>query len=118
MIFAGSVLLHLPKAIFHGFFRIAQPQQPTLPPLTESQITELECKVALRLATETTPEFLPANARPLEGKWENSPSCAMKSLRRKAAEIRCEAVYNVTQQSRSYYEDGRFFPIYRACGVV
>lgn len=118
MIFSGSALLHLPKAIFHGFFGMAQPQLPVLAPLTESQITALEQKVVVLLATETHPEFLPANARAVEGKWENSPECAMKSLRRKAAEIRSETVYNVTQQSRSYYEDGRFFLIYRACGVV
>lgn len=109
---------HLPKAIFEAFRAIAQPKQPEEAPLTAEQIAEIEQNMVVFMATETPPEFMPANGQPIASVWGNSPEDAIKSLRRKAAEKGCEAVYNVTQESRPYYEGGRFFSIYRVYGLI
>lgn len=111
----GFALLHFPKAIFEVFRGATVPRAPLL---TAEQISELEQNVLVFFATEAKPEFLPANAQPVASAWKNSEEEAIKSLRRKAAENGCEAVYNVTQESRPYYEGGRFFSIYRVYGLI
>lgn len=114
----GSAFIHLPKAIFEAFLAIGQPKKPEKTPLTAEQIAELEQTVAVFMATETPPEFLPDNGLHLASVWENTPEDAIKSLRRKAAENGREAIYNVIQESRPYFEGGRFFSIYRVYGLI
>lgn len=114
----GSAVFHFPKAIFEAFRALAQPKQPEKTPLSAEQIAEIEQNLVVYMATETPPEFVPANGRPVASAWENTPEDAIKSLRRKAAENGCEAVYNVIQESRPYYEGGRFFSIYRVYGLM
>ncbi|WP_408601757.1 hypothetical protein [Pseudomonas sp. PLMAX] len=111
----GSALLNFPKAILEAFRGAPVPQEPVL---TAEQISELEQNVLVFFATEAKPEFMPANALPVASAWENSEGEAIKSLRRKAAENGREAVYNVTIESRPYYEGGRFFSIYRVYGLI
>ena len=114
----GSTVLQLPKVIFEVLRGISQPTKPERAHLTADQIAELEHTVVVFMATEELPEFLPENGFPIVSVWGNTPEDAIKSLRRKAAENGREAVYNVTQESRPYYEGGRFFPIYRVYGQV
>lgn len=118
MSFTGSAVFHFPKAILCAFLAVVQPKQPAKVTLTDEQIAEREKSVEVFMATDTPPEFLPENGVSIASVWGNTPEDALKSLRRKSAENDCVAVYNVIQESRPYYEGGRFFSIYRVYGLI